>query len=173
MTYFGPALCLLTRDRFVFPCSAASISDRRNHFFELWRPRPRPSEQLAGNLHHRSTPQRHRLFIFAPTDRLATQTMSTSGMSRVSLRDSGPLDSSANFGRDYSEASLRSRTESDGASSLGTNAGPRPAYLTAFGDDLRPNRESIVSLRELEAGWSSHPSGLNARKSQRHPAGMF
>lgn len=94
-------------------------------------------------------------------------------MSRVSLRDSGPIDSSANFARDFSENSLRARTESDGASSLATNAGPRPAYTTAFGDDLRPNRESAVSLRELEAGWSSHPSGLNARKSQKHPAGTF
>lgn len=62
----------------------------------------------------------------------------------------------------HSAANLQQRQSQQSLNSHFDPETPRPAYLTAFGDDLRSTRSSVVSLQELEHGWGSNVAALNS-----------
>jgi len=43
---------------------------------------------------------------------------------------------------------------------------PSPVYMTAYGD-LKPNRESFVSINEAEHGWSSSANGVRSPQNRQ------
>lgn len=88
-------------------------------------------------------------------------------VSRFSLRDDGPVPIQRS--NNSSSASLRARQSEGSLRSAYTNDSntPRPAYLTAFGSDMRADRSSVVSLQELEHGWGSNTAALNSSTADR------
>jgi hypothetical protein len=71
-----------------------------------------------------------------------------------SLQDAGPVPKQSSHSRPSRQSSLLSMKSTDSGE-------PSPAFITAFGD-LRPNRDSMVSLQEAEYGWAGSASAVTA-----------
>lgn len=91
-------------------------------------------------------------------------------VSRFSLKDDGPVPITRSGNN--SATSLRPRQSEGSIRSAYTDSStqPRPAYLTAFGADLKNDRSSVVSLQELEHGWGSNVAALNSSSAPQHGA---
>ena len=89
----------------------------------------------------------------------------------VQLTDDGPVSAQAQSKPSVAKTKRSSATiasQISTATSGSYDDMPSPVFTTAFGD-LRPNRDSMISLAEAEHGWSSHPSGLKAKERSERP----